>query len=61
MWLSLMSKAFSEWQKDNQRHDGRVNSVKDKGMKKEVMTWKVWWGGMYGEARKTHNGVLVLS
>ena len=56
-----MSKEFSEWEKDNQRHDGRVNSVKDKGMKKEVMKGKVWWCGMYGEVGKTHNGVLVLS
>ena len=57
----LMSKEFNEWQKDNQTNDGRVNSVKDKGMTKEVMTWKVWWCGMYGEAGKAHNGVLVLS
>ena len=58
MWLSLMSKEFTEWQKDNQRHDGKVNSMKDKGMTKEVMAWKVWWCVMYGEAGKTHNGVM---
>ena len=36
-----MSKEFGEGQKDNQRHDGRVNSVKDKGITKELMTWQV--------------------
>ena len=28
MWLPLMWKEFGEWQKDNQRHDGRVHQRK---------------------------------
>ena len=39
MWLSLMSKEFSNDKGITKDMMARKNSVKDKGMTKEVMTW----------------------